>query len=357
MPISSALGSSALLPAGLGFRNTIINGNMAIDQRNSGSSITATVNGGYGLDRWGMYLSAASKFSLQRLTSTPPAGFAYYQRVTSLAATADTSGAYYTLNQVVEGFNMAQFGWGTSGAKPVTLSFWVRSSLTGTFGGAIRNAGSGGWYTYSFTYTINAANTWEYKTISIPGVTSGGWDTSNGAGLYLFFDLGCNSSETQAAGAWNNVNKLGANGCVRVIGTNAATWDITGVQLEQNYQPTPFEQRPYGVELALCQRYFQIFGTSSVEQGFGASYFNSAVYIALWVARFITQMRAAPGITFTTPGNIYNVNTGTTYTGVGWVLGSTSDQTFYVYTTTAIGTANGQSLFIYGQRFSLSAEL
>ena len=255
MPISSALGSSALLPAGLGHRNMIINGAMQVDQRNSGASYTM-VNATCGLDRWAGYSSASSKYSVQRLTTTPPVGFGYYQRFTSLAATADTADAYYNFYQVIEGFNATQLSWGTANAKSVSLSFWVRSSLTGTFGGTLRNAGSGGYYSYAFTYTVNSANTWEYKTISITGSTAGGWGSTNDTGINLFFDLGCHSSQTQAAGSWQNANKLAASGCVRLIGTNAATLDITGVQLEQNYQPTPFEQRPIGVELGLCQRYY-----------------------------------------------------------------------------------------------------
>lgn len=236
-------------------RNLLINGAMQVDQRNSGASYTMA-NATYGLDRWGGYSSAASKYSVQRLTTTPPAGFGYYQRVTSLAATADTAGAYYVLYQVIEGFNSSKLAWGTASAKSVSLSFWVRSSLTGTFGGGLRNAGSGGFYSYAFTYTINAANTWEYKTISITGSTAGTWGSTNDIGINLYLDLGCNSSETQAAGSWANVNKLAANGCVRLVGTNAATLDITGVQLEQGSVATPFEFEQYSTTLAKCQRYY-----------------------------------------------------------------------------------------------------
>lgn len=276
-------------------RNLLINGSMQVDQRNSGSSYTMA-NATYGLDRWGGYSSAASKYSVQRLTTTPPAGFAYYQRVTSLAATADIAGGYYVLYQVIEGFNSSKLSWGTASAKSISLSFWVRSSLTGTFGGGLRNAGSGGFYSYAFTYTINAANTWEYKTISITGSTAGTWGSSNDIGINIFFDLGTNSDNTQAAGSWANVNKLGANGCVRLVGTNAATLDFTGVQFEQGAVATPFESEDYGTTLAKCQRYY--YRNSAVNSGglyniFGIGQADSTTNVEGYIA-FPVAMRTAP---------------------------------------------------------------
>jgi hypothetical protein len=261
-------------------RNLIINGAMQIDQRNSGASYTA-VNATYGLDRWGVFSSAATKFSVQRLTTTPPVGFGYYQRFTSLAATADTAGAYYNFYQIIEGFNATKLAWGTANAKSVSLSFWVRSSLTGTFGGALRNAGSGGYYSYAFTYTINSANTWEYKTISITGSTAGTWGSTNDVGVNLFFDLGCNSAETQAAGSWQNANKLGANGCVRLIGTNAATLDVTGIQFEVGAVATPFEFEDIGVTLAKCQRYYEKSYNQGVNPATDTTDGMSGIFLAL----------------------------------------------------------------------------
>ena len=288
-------------------RNLLINGAMQVDQRNGGALYTM-VNATYGLDRWTGLSSAASKYSVQRLTTTPPAGFGYYQRFTSLAATADTASAYYNFYQVIEGFNATKLAWGTASAKSVLLSFWVRSSLTGTFGGALRNAGSGGFYSYAFTYTINSANTWEYKTISITGSTAGTWGSTNDAGVNLFFDLGCNSAETQAAGSWQNANKLGANGCVRLIGTNAATLDITGVQLEAGSVATPFEFEDIGTTERKCQRYYE-WGVAS-----GSGYAQiTAIFDAGSTSNidFKVSKRAVPTMTnMSLSGNQYPNNQG-----------------------------------------------
>ena len=352
MGISAALGSSALLPAGLGFRNKLMNGGMVIAQRGT-AAVTGSGSDQWAVDRW-LVFNGTGTVTFQQST-TAPAGF-----TNSIVATVTATGSYGTsgytaIAQRIEGYNVADCGFGTASAKQLTLSFWVRASVTGTYTVSFSNS-AGNRFLYR-SFSVSAANTWEYKTVNFIADTSGTWLTDNGIGLTVSFQLGRGTGSDGTENTWSSSAVLSTSGSVDFAANSSATFYLTGVQLEQNYQPTPFEQRPIGVELQLCQRYFQIFGTSSVEQGFGSSYFNSAVYIALWVERLITQMRAAPAITFTTPGNIYNVNTATTYTGVGWVLGSTSDQTFYVYTTTAIGTANGQSLLIYGQRFSLSAEL
>lgn len=257
MGISAALGSSALLPAGLGFRNTIINGAMVIDQRNSGASVTPSATA-YTLDRWQFQCSVGSKMTVgQNLNSvTPPAGFTKYLGVQTGASANVTVGAtdFYCINHYVEGFNSAQFGWGASTAKPVTLSFWVRSSIAGTHGVSFRNAGNN--RSYPLSYTITSANTWEYKTLLVPGDVTGTWATDNTIGIFLSFNLGMGSTYSGTSGAWAGAVYAAPSGAVKVVETNSATFYLTGVQLEQNYQPTPFEQRPYGVELQLCQRYY-----------------------------------------------------------------------------------------------------
>jgi hypothetical protein len=240
----------------IGHRNRIINGAMVIDQRNAGASVTipaTTVT--YTMDRWAAYGSQASKFSVQQNAAsvTPPSGFTKYLGVTSLSAYTVGSGEGFWIRQPIEGFNIADLDWGKSTAKTVTLSFWVRSSLTGTFGGGIVDNYTP--YSYPFSYTISSANTWEQKTITITGPTSGTFPVDNTAGFYMIFGLGTGSTLSGTAGAWTGANLQNVTGATSVVGTNAATWYITGVQLERGSTASSFEYRPYGTELALCQRY------------------------------------------------------------------------------------------------------
>jgi hypothetical protein len=174
------------------------------------------------------------------------------------------------------------------------VSFWVRSSLTGTFGGAIRN--QAGTRSYPFSFTINAANTWEKKTVTIPGETSGTWLANNSIGLRLALSLGMGSAYTATAGAWAAGNYLAPTGTVSVVGTSGATFYITGVQLEAGTVATPFERRSYGQELALCQRYFQTVGRSN--GNFCGVTGATSIYTAIPVF-FQTMMRTEPSVTFT----------------------------------------------------------
>jgi len=240
-----------------GFRNRIINGDMRIDQRNAGASYTQTgAAGQYSLDRWNVSGDITSKFSVQQNAGsvTPPTGFTNYLGATSLSAYSVPVSEAYIIRQQIEGFNVADLAWGTASAKTVTLSFWVRSSLTGTFGGVLKNSGNN--RSYPFTYTISAANTWEQETVTIAGDTSGTWLTNNGIGLMVIFSLGSGSSVSGTAGAWAASSLFSATGAVSVVGTNAATWYVTGVQLEVGSVATPFERIDYGRELMLCQRYY-----------------------------------------------------------------------------------------------------
>jgi hypothetical protein len=255
--VADGVASGSFAPVGM--RNRIINGDMRIDQRNAGASYTQ-VNDTYSLDRWkGNSFdggAATNKFSVQR-SATAPADFSNSLLVTSLAATADNASNIFNIEQRVEGFNSSDLSFGTANAKTITLSFWVRSSLTGTFGGAIKNSARN--RAYPFTYTISSANTFEFKTVTIPGDTTGTWvGSTNGTGLWLSFGLGVGSTRSGTAGAWSAGDLFSATGAVSVVGTNGATFYITGVQLEAGTVVTPFERRPFGTELALCQRYFQI---------------------------------------------------------------------------------------------------
>ena len=260
----------------LGMRNRIINGAMEIDQRNAGASVTVSGNSYY-LDRYQSYATVASKMSIQQNAGsvTPPDGYTNYLGVTSLSAYSLSASDQFRLQQKIEGYNIADLGFGTANAKTFTLSFWVRSSLTGTFGGAFNN--SGYLRSYPFTYTINSANTWEKKTITVAGDTSGTWNTTNGQGLIINFGLGIGSDNLGTAGSWTTNTYISATGATSVVGTSGATWYITGVQLEVGSVATEFERRPFGMELMLCQRYYE--KSYDIDTAIGAStYTGAAVY-------------------------------------------------------------------------------
>ena len=250
--------ANAVTPS-VNMKNRIINGAMVIDQRNAGASVTPT-GSAYTLDRWQLSVGVASKLSVQQ-SSTAPTGFKNSTLITTASAYTASAGDYLSYCQKVEGFNCADLDWGTANAKTVTVSFWVRSSLTGTFSGAIQNGGAS--RSYPFTFVISSANTWEYETVTIAGDTSGTWLTTNGVGLELHFNLGSGSDRLGTAGAWNSNWNTGATGSVALVQTASATMNITGVQLEVGSTATSFDYRPYGTELVLCQRYFE----KSYQQG------------------------------------------------------------------------------------------
>jgi hypothetical protein len=240
-------------------RNRIINGAMVIDQRNAGASVTnSAATAVYTLDRYQIYGTSASKFTCQQNAAsvTPPVGFSNYMGFTSLSANSPAATDEYIFNQRIEGFNSADLGWGTANAKTITISAWVYSSLTGTFSGALANSANNRFY--PFSYSISTANTWTNISVTIAGDTSGTWvGATNGTGINVKFNLGTGSTYLGTAGAWTASFANGATGSVNILGTNGATFYITGVQLEVGTQATSFEYRQYQQELALCQRYFQ----------------------------------------------------------------------------------------------------
>jgi hypothetical protein len=276
---------------GFGFKNRLINSDMRIDQRNAGASVTLTA-ATYTLDRWNSQVAVSSTFSIARSNASLPTGFTRTLLVTSLAATSVGSTASNTVEQYVEGFNSADFGWGAAGAQSVTLSFWVRSSLTGTFGGCFQNSDNS--RSYVFSYSISASNTWEYKTVTIVGDTSGTWNTENGIGIKLRFSLGNGSTLQGSAGSWSGSNLRTVTGETQVLATNTATWQVTGVQLEKGSTATSFDYRPYGTELQLAQRYYyKIFPNANSQSAFGVGFNESTTLATLYIA-FPTNMRIAP---------------------------------------------------------------
>ena len=311
----SSLQGAAASPYTL--KNRIINGSMQIDQRNAGASVTPA-NFAYTLDRWQAVQTTASKFSVQQNAGsvTPPNGYKTYLGITSLSAYSVGTGDIYSINQNIEGFNTADLMFGTANASTFTISFWVRSSLTGTFGGSVANGAND--RSYPFSYTISSANTWEQKTITIAGDTTGTWvGATNGNGLVIRFALGGGSTFSGTAGSWASANYYTATGATSVVGTNGATFYLTGVQLEVGSTATPFERRLYNQELANCQRYYANSGASSTPNLHGTLY-GGTLYIGN--AYYPVTMRSAPTVT-AYAGSTASVNTvgvsGFYYSGTG----------------------------------------
>jgi len=287
-----------------GFKNRLINSAMVIDQRNAGASVTP--NNTYTVDRFWIQNSQTSKLTAQQNggSVTPPTGFINYLGITSSSAYSVLTADYFNLQQSIEGLNCADLAWGTANATAVTLSFRVYSSLTGTFGGALRNSASN--RSYPFTYTISSANTWTTISLTISGDTTGTWLTTNGIGINVLFNLGTGSTYSGGtANAWNAGNYNTPTGTVSVVGTSGATFYITGVQLEKGSTATSFDYRPYGKEFYLCQRYYQVTGNVST-----SAYYNQGIigYI------LPVPMRASPTIAFSyngTTNRVYQIDTGT----------------------------------------------
>ena len=269
----------------LGFRNRIINGAMVINQR--ATAVTAT---GYTVDRFSYNSSQSAKATASQDTSVYPAGFNSSLKILSSSAYAITATDYFTIEQPIEGLNCIDLGWGASGAVSVTLSFWVRSSLTGTFGGFLF-AGSGT-LSYPYSYTISAANTWEQKTITIAGPTSGTFVTTNATCFVVGFALGVGTTYSGTAGSWQASILRSTTGATSVVGTNGATWYVTGVQLEKGATATSFDYRPYGTELALCQRYYYRI-TSTGDNCFGSGWAASGTQGTVMIPYPVT-MRTKP---------------------------------------------------------------
>jgi hypothetical protein len=296
----------------LGFRNRIINGDMRIDQRNAGAAVTT--GSSFPVDRFTMLFSTDGAFSAQQ-DSSAPTGFIKSTKITTTTADGTLAATqFFGIRQNIEGTNVADLAWGTANAKTVTLSFWVRSSLTGTFGGALGNSANN--RSYPFTYTISSANTWEQKTVTIAGDTSGTWLTDTGVGIRVDFGLGTGSTYSGTAGAWAGAQYVSATGATSVIGTLNATWYATGVQLEVGSVATPFERRPYGTELALCQRYYEKSGTMYCQLVSDAAS-NGLIWVEFAVTKRATPTMSAPSNWgYTRSGSSGTFTTNFTGTGV-----------------------------------------
>ena len=318
-----------------GFRNRIINGAMVIDQRNAGASVTPA-NDQYLTDRFQALATQSSKYTAQQST-TAPTGFVNSLLITSSSAYSVPSGDFFGIRQSIEGLNVADFAWGTASAAAVTLSFWVRSSLTGTFGGSVFN--SAGNRTYPFSYTISAANTWEQKSVTIAGDTTGTWLTTNGKGIQLLFGLGVGSTYSGTANTWSGSTYFAPTGATSVVGTNGATFYITGVQLEKGSTATSFDYRPYGTELALCQRYYEKLPTG----GYGAVGVRTTDWYGYigWQTEKRTSATVTLNGTINIVGSIGDINTQTP-TGID----QATTKTTRIYKTGSAFTSQAGTFYV-----------
>jgi hypothetical protein len=313
--------------------NRLINGDMRIDQRWNGAAETAINT--YTVDRWQYQASQASKLTWGRTTSFPQASFPYYWGSQSSSAYASVAADYFLLSQIIEADMISDFQWGSANAQPVTLSFWVYSSLTGTFTGAIRGAST---RSYPFTYSIPIANTWTRIVVVIPGDTGGSWVLSgNAMGAQLVFDLGSGSTNRGPANAWAASGfYLGATGAVSVVGTNGAFFNVTGVKLEIGSVATPFNRQSLTKSLADCQRYYFI-------NGFDQNYYSSASGFISTNYNLPVTMRASPTI----------VLSGQSYTNATTLASAVLNASAVKFYSSAVAT--GPAYF--SATFTASAEL
>ena len=278
-------------PSGIG-ENRILNGDMRIDQRNNGASGTAT---GYTADRWIYNGSQASKGTWQRSPGALSAsGFTYWLAFTSSSAYTPLAADSFVFAQSIEADMVSDFSFGAAAAQSIALSFWIASSLTGQFGGSIRNYA--GTRSYPFSFSLPVANTWTRIAIVIPGDTTGTWVMFGNAGaLIVSFDLGAGANFRAAAGAWVAGNITGATGDVNVVATNGATISLTGVKLEVGSVATPYPRQSLAKSMADCQRYYQRIGGSASTDFFVQCYQVAGQNLATTLT--IQQMRAAPTVT------------------------------------------------------------
>jgi len=298
---NGSITANAVTPS-VNMKNRIINGAMVIDQRNAGAAVTVNGFTAYATDRFLLSFRPSTGTATGQQISDAPAGFVNSLRLTQASVTSAAASDIYSVQQKIEGFNIADLGWGTANAKTVTLSFWVKSSVTGTYGLTLQNINATR-RSYVTTYTISAANTWEQKSVTIAGDTTGTWETTNSTGITLWWDLGSGSDyQTATLNAWQTANVFQATTGTRWIATSGATWQMTGVQLEVGSTATSFDYRPYGTELALCQRYYEI------ARG-GQSIAGTTAAISTNVSCSV-EKRGTPTVALSS--NLYRDNTGTT---------------------------------------------
>ena len=335
-------------------RNRIVNGDMRIDQSNAGAAVTVNAGAfGFSVDKFkGFGTASAGVFTLQQASATPPNGFSHYLRATtSTADAAPAVGAIYIIRHLIEGTYCQDLQFGiASNTKSVTVSFQVRSSLTGAFSGSLQNGNAN--RSYPFSFTISAANTWTAISVTIPADTTGTWVTTSAAAIFLNIDLGSGTTFKGTANAYAASNLVGVTGAASLLATLSATLDLTGVQLEAGTVATVFEQQPFGDMLRLCQREFyktfllanapiQNAGINSGEVLFASSVAAGGNGFSNYVHPVL--MRANPIVVIFNPAaanaQIRNHTRATDFSGSTY--SNNSDRAVIVYGTTPVGTLAG----------------
>ena len=325
-----------------GRKNLLINGDHNVDQRNGGSAITPTHNQKI-TDRWRCELAQSSKYTAQQ-SGTAPDGFRKSLKITSSSAYNPGASDYFLITQDIEGYTASRAAFGTSSAKPVTLSFWVRSSLTGTFACSIRNRAFD--RTHIKEYTISSVDTWEYKTLTFPGITDGTWETGSNQGIRVHWSLGAGSDFHGAADTTLTTNDFATSSSTNVVATNGATWYMTGAQFELGRNATEFEHRSYGEELALCQRYYQ---KKRIGYGRVAHFRTDAILV--FAADLPVELRASAGsITQNTGLNqwAYRDGVSPTISSIQSNNSSASGTTLTVLYSVGAGGDSDETCFYYG---------
>jgi hypothetical protein len=346
------LADKAVVPTGR--RNLIINGAMVIDQRNSGSAVTgSSAVAKYAVDRFNLYANTSAATTAQQVSDAPD-GFEKSNKFTcTTAASSDVSGSRLQVVQGIEGYNTAHLQFGSSNAKTITLSFWVKASNAGTYGGSFTNGAVNRAYPYS--YTISSANTWEYKTVTIAGDTSGTWATDNTGGMYIFWGLGVGSDFEGTANQWNGAFDIAPPSSFSLKDNLNATWQITGVQLEIGSVATEFEHRSFGEELVLCQRYYQEITTNARTQSIGVAH-RQTTNVIRGVIPTATSLRVDPSVSFS--GTYYVLENDGSSVALTGVSGLYDSGGYVCYTGTATGVTGGcNTVFGFGGSIKIEAEL
>jgi hypothetical protein len=287
----------------LGNRNLLINGEFDIDQRGLASSRAFQSGAHYVADRWSYYINsgAFATFSANHeISDEAPSGFTKSLKVTCTSGGSIPATGEVIYRQKIEGYNFKRLGYGTPSAKSLTLSFWIKASVTGDYGvQLIYEADDSSNKYYVSKYTVNSANTWEYKTITIPPNTADAFKyTTTGLGAQIYWDLGEGSTYSGTADSgWTNTYSNGLSGGVKLMENTGATWQKTGVQLEVGTKATPFEHRSYGDELAKCQRYFEKIGGNANYERLAVGFIRASGTSTRTPLFFKVEKRAPPSIT------------------------------------------------------------